>query len=86
MPTQVVSDFDDFPGIEQTAAFLYTRRDIHGATGLGTTCHAAGVSAVGCDDSAISQAYVGEETLIAANKNAADQPIRKTHGQVIADV
>src|ERR687898_258335 len=75
------SDCDDFPSIQQTAPFFSARRDIHGATGFGATCHAARVGAVGCDDSAVTQAYVGEKAFVATNKNAADQPIRKMHEQ-----
>jgi hypothetical protein len=41
---------------------------------------------VGYDDSAVSQAYIGEKTFVSVNKNAADKPIRKRMNKVIADV
>ena len=58
----------------------------NGAARLVAPPHAAGVGAVGSDDSTVRKTYVSQKTFVTLNKNSTEQPSRKAHGQVIAEV
>ena len=76
-------DPDHFPGVGKLSFLIVAAGKINRAAGLLAAEHAAGIRAVGCNDLAVGQADVGEKSLVALDKRAADQARAKAHRDLI---